>query len=195
MIALHPVKKSGVFAISVLFAINIFNFYDRNVAGALTEPMRREFHLNDTQVGLLGTAFTLLYAVIGVPLGKIADVWSRRKLLSLGVLIWAALTSSTYFVGSFITLLMSRLGVGVGEATCAPAGTSWLGDLVPAERRAKVMGLFMLGIPVGGSPQLLLQRAGGAGLRLAGRDGAGCGSRAAADSRPARASRTRAGRR
>ncbi len=144
-------KKTATFAIITLFAINILNFYDRNVAGALTEPMRKEFHLNDTQVGWLGTAFTLLYAVIGVPLGKIADVWSRKKLLAWGILIWTTLTASTYFVTNYAMLMVSRLGVGIGEAACAPTATSWLGDLVPPTRRARALGLFMLGVPVGGA--------------------------------------------
>ena len=144
-------RKTATFAIITLFAINILNFYDRNVAGALTEPMRKEFHLTDTQVGLLGSAFIWLYALIGVPLGKIADVWSRKKLLAYGILIWSTLTAGTYFVRNFGMLMFSRLGVGIGEAACAPTATSWLGDLVPPTRRARALGLFMLGVPVGGA--------------------------------------------
>lgn len=146
-----PFRKTATFAIVTLFAINILNFYDRNVAGAVVEPMRKEFHLSDTQVGLLGTAFTLLYAIIGVPLGRIADVWSRKKLLASGVFIWSALTAFTYFAVNFGMLMFARLGVGVGEAACAPTATSWLGDLVPPHRRARALGLFMLGVPVGGA--------------------------------------------
>jgi MFS family permease len=145
------VKKPALFAIIVLFAINILNFYDRNVAGAVVEPMRKEFHLNDTQVGLLGTAFTLLYAIIGVPLGRIADISSRKKLLAIGVLVWSALTGFTYFAVNYAMLMVARLGVGVGEAACAPTATSWLGDLVQPTKRARALGLFMLGVPVGGA--------------------------------------------
>jgi MFS family permease len=145
------IKKSSAFAIAVLFAINILNFYDRNVAGALTEPIRREFHLNDTEVGLFGSAFIWIYALIGVPLGRIADIWSRKRLLAWGVVVWSALTASTFFVWSFTTLMIARLGVGVGEAACAPTGTSWLGDLVPPSKRARALGLFMLGVPIGGA--------------------------------------------
>jgi predicted MFS family arabinose efflux permease len=145
------VRKTVTFAVITLFAINILNFYDRNVAGAVVEPMRKEFHLNDFQIGLLTTAMTVLYAIIGVPLGRVADVWSRRKLLAWGVLVWSALTAATYFAVNYTMVLISRLGVGVGEATCAPTATSWLGDLVPPTRRARVLGLFMLGVPVGGA--------------------------------------------
>src|SRR5580704_18320218 len=144
-------RKSAPYAIIVLFAINILNFYDRNVGGALTEPMRKEFHLTDTQIGLLGSAFIWLYALIGVPLGRYADIGSRKKLLSFGIVVWSALTAFTYFVANFGMLMFSRLGVGVGEAACAPTATSWLGDLVPRASRARVLALFMLGVPIGGA--------------------------------------------
>jgi predicted MFS family arabinose efflux permease len=133
----------------ILFAINILNFYDRQVLSSLTEPVRKEFHLSDSQVGAIATAFTLVYALIGVPLGRLADRWSRKKLLASGVSIWSALTASTAFGGTYGFLLFSRLGVGVGEAVCAPVGTSWLGDLFPADKRSGALSLFMLGVPIG----------------------------------------------
>jgi predicted MFS family arabinose efflux permease len=139
------------FSVAVLFAINILNFYDRHVPGALVEPMRREFHLNDAQIGLLGSAFIWLYAIVGVPLGRIADSWSRKNLLAWGVVIWASLTASAAFATNYTMLLLSRVGVGVGEATCAPSATSWLGDLFPPEKRSRVLALFMLGVPIGGA--------------------------------------------
>ena len=151
MIAWRVVRGTATFAIVTLFLINILNFYDRNVAGAVVEPMRKEFHLNDFQIGLLTTAMTVLYAIVGVPLGRIADIWSRKHLLAWGVAVWSALTAFTYFASSYGMVLFSRLGVGVGEATCAPTATSWLGDLVPPTRRARVLGLLMLGVPVGGA--------------------------------------------
>ena len=135
----------------VLFAINILNFYDRHIPGALVEPMRKEFHLNDTQIGLLGSAFIWIYAIVGVPLGRIADSASRKKLLAWGVVLWTALTASAGLASTYPILLLSRVGVGVGEAACAPAATSWLGDLFPPARRSRILALFMLGVPVGGA--------------------------------------------
>jgi MFS family permease len=146
-----PSRKGATFAIVILFLINILNFYDRNIAGALVEPMRKEFHLDDTQVGLLGTAFTVLYAIIGVPLGRVADLWSRKRLLGGGMVIWGVLTAFAAVVTSFAGLMVSRLGVGVGEAACAPTATSWIGDLVAPSKRARALALFMLGVPVGGA--------------------------------------------
>ena len=140
-----------LFSAFVLFAINTLNFYDRHVPGALTEPIRKEFHLTDTQIGLLGSAFIWIYALAGLPLGRIADSSSRKKLLAAAIVIWSSLTASAAFAGSFAMLLFSRVGVGVGEAGCAPAAASWLGDLFPPEKRSRVLALFMLGVPVGGA--------------------------------------------
>ncbi len=140
----------------VLSAINLLNFYDRQAPGALVEPMRKEFYLSDTEIGLLGSVFIWIYALIGVPLGRVADVWSRKRLLALGVTVWSALTAAAGLAASFNFLMFTRCGVGVGEAVCAPSGTSWIGDLFPAHRRSRVLSLFMLGVPVGGALSFLL---------------------------------------
>ena len=141
---------------AVLCAINLLNFYDRQAPGALLEPMRREFGLSDTMIGLMGSMFVWVYALVGVPLGRAADVWSRKKLLTGGLVVWSVLTASAGLAGGYLFLLVTRLGVGVGEAVCGPVGTSWIGDLFPPERRARVLSLFMLGVPVGGALSFLL---------------------------------------
>jgi len=138
-------------ALAVLVAINILNFYDRNVAGALTEPIRKEFHLSDTQIGFLGSVFIWLYALVGVPLGNVADRWSRKKLLAGGIVVWSALTALAALATTFAMLLFTRLGFAVGEAAVAPTATSWIGDLFPGSKRASPLALFMLGVPLGGA--------------------------------------------
>jgi MFS family permease len=138
-------------ALAVLVAVNILNFYDRHVIGALTEPIRKEFSLTDTQVGWMGSAFIWLYALVGLPLGRVADRWSRRKLLACGMLVWSALTAMAAMSVNYTMLLCSRLGFAVGEAVVAPAATSWIGDLFPAYERSRPLALFMLGVPIGGA--------------------------------------------
>lgn len=133
----------------VLFAINTLNFFDRQILGAIGEPIRKEFALDDASLGLLGTAFTLLYAFVGVPLGRLADKIGRKGILSAGVLVWSLLTAASGIAQSFWQIFALRLGVGVGEASCAPAATSLIGDLFPANWRAKALAIFMLGLPVG----------------------------------------------
>jgi len=147
----NPGSGAGASApLLILFLVNVLNFYDRQVLGAVLEPLHREFGLSDTQLAVLATAFTLLYAVAGLPLGRLADTWSRKRLLAIGVGVWAALTALGGLASSYGMLLATRLGVGIGEATCAPAATSWIGDLVPAGRRARAMATFMMAVPVGG---------------------------------------------
>ncbi len=144
-------RKGLVLPLLILVAINILNFYDRHVAGALAEPMRKEFHLSDSQLGLLGSLFIWLYAIVGLPLGNIADRWSRKKLLAFGIVIWSVLTAYAGLATSFSGLVVSRLGVAVGEAVAAPTATSWIGDLFPPSKRARALALFMLGVPIGGA--------------------------------------------
>ncbi len=144
-----PDSRTAARSLAVLLALNILNFYDRQAPGTLAEPIRREFHLSDAQLGALTTTFTVLYAIVGLPLGRLADRWSRRKLLGAGVGVWSALTGLSGLAGSYGMLMFTRLGVAVGEAVCAPAATSWLGDLFPPGRRARALGIFMLGVPLG----------------------------------------------
>lgn len=148
--------KTVAIAVLVLFGINILNFYDRTLMGALVEPMRKEFGLSDTQIGLMGSAFIWIYAVIGVPLGLVADTWSRKRLLVIGVTLWTSMTALGGAAKDFGFLMFTRLGVGVGEAVCAPTATSWLGDLFPPHQRSKVLALFMLGVPVGSAMSFFL---------------------------------------
>lgn len=133
----------------VLFLLNTVNFFDRQVIAAVVEPLRREWRLTDAQIGWIGTAFTLLYAVAGLPLGRLADTWSRRALLCAGALLWTSMTALSALATGFRTLFAARLAVGVGEAVCAPASTSLLADLFPSERRGRAVSVFMLGLPVG----------------------------------------------
>ena len=146
-----PAATKSRYTLAVLIAINILNFYDRNIPGALAEPIRKEFGLTDMQLGLMGSAFIWVYALIGLPLGHLADRASRKKILAAGMVMWSTLTAFAAFATSFPLLLVSRLGVAVGEAVVAPTCTSMIGDLFPADKRARPLGLFMLGVPVGGA--------------------------------------------
>lgn len=145
------VKTSSAawYALIVLFAVNTANFFDRLILGAVGEPIRKEFGLSDASLGLLATAFTLLYAFVGIPLGRLADIAPRKYILAAGVFLWSLLTAGTGVAASFWQMFAMRLGVGVGEASCAPAATSMIGDLFPKEHRGKAMSIFMLGLPIG----------------------------------------------
>src|SRR5215467_12596235 len=118
----------ALYALVVLFAINLMNFFDRQIIGGVGEGIRREWALSDTALGLLGTVFTLLYAVVGLPLGRLSDRTERRKILAVGVFGWSLLTAASGIARSF---------------------TSLIGDLFPAGRRARAIAIWMLGLPLG----------------------------------------------
>jgi MFS family permease len=142
-------RNRAFLALGVLFAINTMNFFDRQILGVVGEQIRREWALSDTALGALGTAFTLVYAIVGLPLGRLADTFERRRILGLGVLVWSLLTALSGVCTSFTQLFAVRLGVGLGEASCAPAASSLIGDLFPAEKRSNALSVFMLGLPTG----------------------------------------------
>jgi MFS family permease len=149
-------KNKALFALGVLFAINLMNFYDRLIIGAVGEAIAVEWNLGDSQLGYLGTAFILLYAAVGVPLGRWSDRGNRSRILTMGVTVWSILTALSGFAQNFWQMVALRLSVGVGEATCAPAANSLIGDLFPARTRARAMSIFMLGLPLGNAAALLV---------------------------------------
>src|SRR3954447_22052550 len=146
----NPPEKSRYYTfLAILFAINTLNFFDRNIPGVVGEQVKKEWQLTDFQWGIVGTAFTLLYAVVGIPLGEWADRGVRTRILSIGVSVWSVLTSASGLAWNYASMFVIRLGVGVGEATCAPVANSLIGDLAPPAKRASAMSIFMLGLPVG----------------------------------------------
>ncbi len=142
-------QSQAWFALAVLFAINTMNFFDRQIIASVSKPIIEEWGLTDTQMGLMGTAFTLIYALVGVPLGRMADRGARTKLLSVGVAVWSVFTAAGGVAWNYASLFLARMGVGIGEASCSPAGNSLIGDLYPANRRARAISIFMLGLPIG----------------------------------------------
>ncbi len=146
---LSPQASNAWRVLFLLFLANLFNFFDRTIPAIIIEPIRMEWHLSDFQLGIIGTAFTLVYAIAGLPLGRMADTGSRKKIMGWGLAVWSGLTAVNGLAGSFWTFLLVRMGVGIGEASYAPAANSLIGDLFPAHRRARAMGIFMLGLPLG----------------------------------------------
>jgi MFS family permease len=130
--------------------VSFFNYLDRMVIAILLEPIRRDLHLSDTQLGLIaGFAFAILYATLGLPLARIADRRSRIALISICLAVWSAMTALTGLVRNFAELFVVRMALGVGEAGCAPAAHSLLGDLYPRERRAMAISIYQAGGALG----------------------------------------------
>ncbi len=146
-----PVRRAtnawGVLAL--LFLANMLNFFDRTIPAIIAEPVRVEFGLSDLQLGLVAAAFTVVYAVAGVPLGRLADAGSRKLIMAVGLVIWSLATGLNGYVWSFASILAVRMAVGIGEASYGPAAMSMVGDLFVSGRRSRAMGIYMLGLPTG----------------------------------------------
>lgn len=111
--------------------------------------MRKEWGLSDFQIGIISAAFTVVYAVAGIPLGRLADTGSRKKVMAWGLVTWSVFTAAGALAWNFTSFLVTRIGVGIGESSYAPAASSLIGDLFPANKRSRAMGVFMLGLPIG----------------------------------------------
>lgn len=141
--------SSAGYVLALMFVGNLLNFYDRALPAVVLEPIKIEFGLDDTQVGILASAFVLVAAIAGVPLGRLADRIPRTKVAGWGLMVWSAFTALGGVLTSFWGFFASRVGVGVGESSYAPATGSLLSDLYPSERRSRAMALFALGFPIG----------------------------------------------
>ena len=137
------------YVLVVMVGINFLNYMDRWVAAAASPLVQKEFHLSDTLIGLLGSAFLLVYAVAALPFGYWADRGVRRTVIGVGVAIWSVATLFTGFARNFAQLFLSRSVLGIGEASYYPAGTSLLGDYFPRHLRGRVMSIWSAGSAVG----------------------------------------------
>lgn len=133
----------------MLFLANFLNVYDRVIPAVLVEPMRQAFNLGDFHIGMVGTAFTVVYALAGIPIGRWADKGSRSRVIGAGLIVWSGFTAISAAATGFTSFLLARIGVGIGEAACAPGANSLIGDLYPERLRSRAVGLFMLGLPLG----------------------------------------------
>jgi len=146
-----PMKKGGaVTALISLTAINFVCLYDRVQISGLAQPIKEEFGLSDTQLGLLsGTAFGLTYATMAIPLGWLSDRTNRIKLLSAALALWSLMTAFAAVTQNFAQLALSRIGVAAGESSFTPTAHSLLADYFPPHRRGFAIGIETAGAMVG----------------------------------------------
>jgi predicted MFS family arabinose efflux permease len=137
-------------ALFVLTAISTCGFIDRIVMNVLVQPIKAEFHLTDTQIGLVaGLAFALLNVVLGVWLSRVAERRRRLTLVGIGTILWSLATAACGAATSFATLALARVGVGVGEAFGLPSTQSVVSDYFPRERRTTAISVLLLAPPIG----------------------------------------------
>jgi MFS family permease len=134
----------------VLVLVYVFNFIDRQILSILAEDIKADLGISDAQIGFLyGTAFAVFYAVFGIPMGKLADVWVRKKLIAIGLASWSLMTALSGTARSFGMLAACRFGVGIGEASATPAAFSMLSDYFPPRLRATALAIYSSGIYIG----------------------------------------------
>ena len=165
------------FVVIVLMTLYIFSFIDRMIIALLVAPIKADLNLTDTDIGLLhGLAFALFYTFVGLFIARLADNWDRTKLIAIGVLLWGLATAACGLAGSFTTLFIARIFVGVGEASLSPAAYSMISDYFPPEKRARAMSVYTSGIYFGVGAALIfggvvigaIERMGGLELPLIG---------------------------
>ena len=138
------------YVVAVLLTAQAFSFLDRMIMGLLVGPIRESFQISDTQYSLLaGLAFSLFYAIMGLPLARIADRSSRRNLIVVGIAVWSFMTAACGLAKGYWSLFVARVGVGIGEATLGPAAYSMIADYFPKSILGRALSVYMIGVTLG----------------------------------------------
>jgi MFS family permease len=162
----YPKPAYAWYVLVILTLAYMSSFIDRMILNLLVDPIRRDMQITDTQMSLLmGFSFALFYTLFGLPLGRMADTTSRRRIIAFGIVVWSAMTAVCGLVKNYSQFLLARVGVGVGEAALSPAAYSMISDYFPKERLGLAMSVYALGIYLGNGLALLL---GGLSVHLAG---------------------------
>ncbi|MBJ19184.1 MAG: MFS transporter [bacterium] len=138
------------FVLGALFVVYIFNFVDRQILAILIQPIKEDLGVSDTMMGLLtGPVFVISYLLAGLPMARWADRHSRVWLITVGMVVWSAMTVASGLARNFMHLAVARLGVGLGEASFTPSAHSLISDYFPPDRRATALAIFAAGAALG----------------------------------------------
>ncbi len=137
------------YVLFVLFLVGVFALVDRQIFGMLIDPIKQEFAVSDTWLGLATGSFALFYGAAGIPIARLADRGSRRNILALGLGAWSALTLLSGLTVNFAQLVIARLAIGVGEAAGTPTAHALIADYFPPERRARALSIYTAGASAG----------------------------------------------
>ena len=143
---------AGIFTVVTALAL-----VDRQIMVLMVEPIKQDLQISDTQMSLLiGFGFALFYAVLGIPIARLADVWSRKTIIGIGIAFWSLMTACCGLAHNYWQLLLARMGVGAGEACYGPATFSIVGDSFPPEKLAKASAVISSGFYLGAGAALIL---------------------------------------
>jgi MFS family permease len=138
------------YALALLAIGNLLSYLDRNIIFALFEPLKHDLHVTDQQLGWLGSAYAIVFALAALFAGVLSDLSSRRVVLARGLALWSAFTALGGATRSYAQLFVTRSLVGVGQSSYLPAAQALLADYYPGKGRAQAMGIFWIGLALGG---------------------------------------------
>jgi len=152
----RPAPRAG-YTLAILYLACVFSYVDRQLIALLAPSIQAELHLSDTQLGFVsGTAFAVLYVLIGVPLAQLSDRVNRVRMLGAALAVWSAMTALCGATTSFVQMALARVGVAVGEAGGYPSSLSIISDLYPPERRSSANAIFLSGTTAGALVSLVV---------------------------------------
>jgi MFS family permease len=146
-----PSRSSGyaLYTLSLLTTLNLLDYVDRYIIASVGSLIRRDFTISDSQFGLFGTVFFIVYVLTAPLFGYLGDRYPRRAILALGAILWSLATAGAVLAPSYLVLLLSRGLVGIGEASFGTLSPPFLADYFPVRQRARVMAIFYVTIPAG----------------------------------------------
>ena len=152
-----PSLRYAWYVVGVLTLLYAFSFISRQIFSLMVGPLRRDLHIGDTKISLLiGFSFALFYTFFGIPIGRLADICSRRLIIAAGLILWSGFTAGCGLASTFEAMLLLRMGVGVGESALSPAAYSLITDYFPRDRLATALSVYSMGIYVGSGLAFLL---------------------------------------
>ena len=146
-----PLTSYQIRLLAVLALINFVNFAARQVFVPLIPLLRDHLHVTDAELGSLQTFLLLVLAVGSIPFGFLADRFSRKAIIAIGIVCWSVATFVGGLTANFLFFLIARSFVGLGEAAYAPAAQSMISGGFPQERRAVAQAIFASGMLLGGA--------------------------------------------
>lgn len=145
------------YVVAVLMLAYVCSFVDRQILALMVPAVRRDLGISDTQMSLLmGLSFALFYSILGLPIGRLADRSSRRRIIAWGIAVWSVMTALCGAARNYWQLFLARMGVGVGEAALSPPAYSMIADYFPKDRLGTAIGVYSLGIYLGSGLAMML---------------------------------------
>jgi MFS family permease len=145
-----PSLAKSYYVLALLTLIGSLAFTDRNIINVVVEPIKEEFDLSDSMMGfMVGFGFVMIYAILSIPIARFADRKGRIPIIAVGLAFWSVMTSLGGFAQSVTQLLLTRIGVGIGESSSGAPANSLISDYFPRDKRPMAMSILYIAPFVG----------------------------------------------